>query len=764
MQLAPVGAPTVGHHDRLDGPEVPLPRGTPVHVHRDVAGGAAVGGGEGDVVAGDGAHLDGEHRGTARAVDPAAHLRQRRHGGLEGDGVLHLHEAHAAGRGEHAVRPVVVLEATRARHHPGDLRGERRPAGGRPVGRLECPGAQHRVDPPLLPTAERGEGLVVAAVALGERPAGVGHPEELEVVVVGHQVVERLGHLVEAAGLLDGVQVERGHHLQGDARHDPQRAHAHAGHPQHLGVVGPVAVEHVARAGDDPHAHDPRGEVAEPAAGAVGGGGSGAGEGLRVDVAEVLDGEATGPQVLRQGVELRAGLHGDSAGARLVGGGAHLQHPAVVGQRHQHAVGDGDVAEGVRGADGLHVPAVGGGPGHDVAQLHLGGGCRHLDERPLVARPVPPELAHLVCPAMSSPVMRSLRECERPPAWAGGRSSSRLCGSRVSAVLEGLDEGRQDLVHVAHDAEVGHREDRRLGILVDGDDVLRALHAHQVLGGAGDARGDVHRRLHDLAGLAHLVRVGHPAGVDDGARGAGGGAEQLGQGLDHLVLVLLAEAAAPGDDHGGVVERRAGLLLDEAVGDHGGAGGARVGRQRAPRWPPRHRGGLRRGERLGAHQEDVDLVGGEPGDDVGAAAEDGLDTGEAAVALDEVDHVGDHGGVDLHRQAAGHVAAVVAGGDEDGVGPGARGHGAGDGAGHDRADELAVGAAHGEHLGSAVRAQLGGDVRAGGGDALDGVGELTGLGEDLEGGGADLAVGGLGEHPDLGNCHCSVLLSRGCVR
>ena len=45
----------------------------------------------------------------------------------------------------------------------------------------------------------------------------------------------------------------------------------------------------------------------------------------------------------------------------------------------------------------------------------------------------------------------------------------------------------QDLVHVADDAEVGDPEDRGLGVLVDGDDVLGALHADHVLGGAGDA-------------------------------------------------------------------------------------------------------------------------------------------------------------------------------------------------------------------------------------------------------------------------------------
>ena len=121
----------------------------------------------------------------------------------------------------------------------------------------------------------------------------------------------------------------------------------------------------------------------------------------------------------------------------------------------------------------------------------------------------------------------------------------------------GLDQLRQHLVHVADDAEVGDREDRRLLVLVDGDDVLRALHAHHVLGGAGDAGGDVDGRLHDLAGLADLVAVGHPAGVDDGPRRAGRALQQLGQLLDHLVLAGLAEAAAAGHDDGGLVELRA---------------------------------------------------------------------------------------------------------------------------------------------------------------------------------------------------------------
>src|SRR5205085_8323508 len=98
--------------------------------------------------------------------------------------------------------------------------------------------------------------------------------------------------------------------------------------------------------------------------------------------------------------------------------------------------------------------------------------------------------------------------------------------------LQRLQQRGDHLVHVADDAEVGDAEDRRLRVLVDGDDVLAALHADHVLRRAGDAAGDVQVRLHDLAGLTDLVRVRAPAGVDDGAAGAGRTLQRLGQVLD----------------------------------------------------------------------------------------------------------------------------------------------------------------------------------------------------------------------------------------
>ena len=82
--------------------------------------------------------------------------------------------------------------------------------------------------------------------------------------------------------------------------------------------------------------------------------------------------------------------------------------------------------------------------------------------------------------------------------------------------------GGQNLERVADDAEIGETEDRRLGVLVDRDDPLRALHADLVLRRPADADRDVDVGLDGLPGLADLHRVGHPAGVDDGASRADG--------------------------------------------------------------------------------------------------------------------------------------------------------------------------------------------------------------------------------------------------
>src|SRR5215218_4076183 len=128
-----------------------------------------------------------------------------------------------------------------------------------------------------------------------------------------------------------------------------------------------------------------------------------------------------------------------------------------------------------------------------------------------------------------------------------------IAGSAALLGLHGLGELGDDLVEVADDPQVGELEDRGVRVLVDRHDVLRRLHADLVLDGAGDAGRQVELGRDGLAGLADLRRVRVPAGVDHGARGRHGAvaAEGLGQRLDELEALGLAEAAAAGDEHVG---------------------------------------------------------------------------------------------------------------------------------------------------------------------------------------------------------------------
>jgi hypothetical protein len=62
-------------------------------------------------------------------------------------------------------------------------------------------------------------------------------------------------------------------------------------------------------------------------------------------------------------------------------------------------------------------------------------------------------------------------------------SLSRFAGRRIFYPFQFIDKTRYNLEHVAHDAEVGYVEDRRVLVLVNGDDIFRVLHADEVLNG-----------------------------------------------------------------------------------------------------------------------------------------------------------------------------------------------------------------------------------------------------------------------------------------
>src|SRR2546422_5146603 len=150
------------------------------------------------------------------------------------------------------------------------------------------------------------------------------------------------------------------------------------------------------------------------------------------------------------------------------------------------------------------------------------------------------------------------------PRTAGARSQSRLALRLRLALrprdvlrlalrfiqqsLEFLGQRRDHLEEVGHDAVIGDLEDRRLRVLVDGDDDLRGAHAGQVLDGARDAEAEVELGRDRAAGLADLEAVRPPAGVHRGARGADGGADHLAHVLQNYVVLGAFHAAPTGDD------------------------------------------------------------------------------------------------------------------------------------------------------------------------------------------------------------------------
>ncbi len=121
-------------------------------------------------------------------------------------------------------------------------------------------------------------------------------------------------------------------------------------------------------------------------------------------------------------------------------------------------------------------------------------------------------------------------------------------------LLHFFSQRRDDVEQIAHDRIVGDFEDRRLGVLVHGDDGPRAFHAHDVLNGAADAEREIKLGRDRLARRADLAVHGEPAGVADGARGRQFAAERLGELLGHLDVFLLFDAAADGDDDFGLRE------------------------------------------------------------------------------------------------------------------------------------------------------------------------------------------------------------------
>src|SRR5262245_56400927 len=128
---------------------------------------------------------------------------------------------------------------------------------------------------------------------------------------------------------------------------------------------------------------------------------------------------------------------------------------------------------------------------------------------------------------MGSP-SESPRDAGSARSAVPGTMSSMVISSkstlRIACLLELDIEFRKDGKKIAYEAVVGDLEDRRVGILVDGDDHLGIFHAGEMLDGAGNADGDIELGRHHLPGLTDLVVVRHVAGIDGGPARADRGA------------------------------------------------------------------------------------------------------------------------------------------------------------------------------------------------------------------------------------------------
>ena len=80
--------------------------------------------------------------------------------------------------------------------------------------------------------------------------------------------------------------------------------------------------------------------------------------------------------------------------------------------------------------------------------------------------------------------------------------------------FEALGEHGDNLVEVAHDAEVGNAEDGGELVLVDGNDQLALFHTGKVLNGTADTAGKIEVGTNGLTGLSHLTALIHDTGIN----------------------------------------------------------------------------------------------------------------------------------------------------------------------------------------------------------------------------------------------------------
>ena len=386
MALAPVGAPAVGAHDLLDRFEVGPPLHPPVLVDGDVGGVALVRGAEQGIVARRHPHLDREEDGVAVLAHPLDHPPGGLGPALARHPVLHLGEPDPPLAGEDPVAAVGDPAARgKARREPRGARDRRRNRLGRRREGAERPVLEHdvvEVGAELPPRARLRVGAVPFEDEGGVR---VGKGEELEVVVGLSPLGEGAQHLFPRHRPGDHLQGEGGNAAEGDGADRAQRPDPDPRRPQQVGL-GVVELADLAVGRDQLDRDDLGREVAELRPGAVGPGRDRAGDGLAVDVAEVLHRQAEAIELLVDFGEGRAGADPDQAR-----GGVGVDDSTEGADVDQRPVGHRRLGEGVARADDADLPARLRRRGERRRQLVAIAGRQPLN-RParLVAGPVAP--------------------------------------------------------------------------------------------------------------------------------------------------------------------------------------------------------------------------------------------------------------------------------------------------------------------------------------------------------------------------------------
>src|SRR2546430_16163274 len=121
--------------------------------------------------------------------------------------------------------------------------------------------------------------------------------------------------------------------------------------------------------------------------------------------------------------------------------------------------------------------------------------------RPAGPAPTMSTSSSIRSPAPSAPSVRINRSTGSGGWYCAGTNRSPM------ELLDLFGELGDDLEQIPHDPVIGHLEDRRVFVLVDGHDDFGRAHPGEVLDRPRNADRDVQGRAHRLARLSHLIRV-----------------------------------------------------------------------------------------------------------------------------------------------------------------------------------------------------------------------------------------------------------------